>query len=130
MKFLILTLVVARYIIFNVILNIINTSYRYETETFRNTVIQVAFIFYKTGWLVDPFICVWFQDVLEIQKNFKTERASGKTRPMSLKKKSNQKNTRIDVKNQRYNLGKRKVKVDVGKLFKRMKQHFQLVSKM
>ena len=27
-------------------------------------------------------------------------------------------------------MGKRKVKVDVCKLFKRMKQHFQLVSKM
>ena len=53
----------------------------------RHTVIQVAFIFYKTGWLVHPFISVWFQDVLEIQKNLKTECASRKTRPMSLKKK-------------------------------------------
>lgn len=41
-----------------------------------------------------------------------------------------QKNTKIDAKNQRDNLGKGKVEAVVGKLFKRLKQYFKLVSKL
>lgn len=41
-----------------------------------------------------------------------------------------QKNAKIDAKNQRDNLGKGKVEAVVGKLFKRLKQYFKLVSKL
>ena len=54
------TLIVATYIIFNIIPNIINTNYRYETETSGKTVIQIAYIFYRIGWLVDPVIYIFF----------------------------------------------------------------------
>ena len=52
------TLIVATYILFNIISNIINTNHRSETESFKEAVTQVAFIFYKIGWLFDPLIYI------------------------------------------------------------------------
>ena len=72
-KILIPTLIVATYIIFNIIPNIINTNYRYEIETFKKTVIQVAFLFYRIGWLVDPLIYIFLSSCSRNTKKSKNK---------------------------------------------------------
>ena len=87
-KLFIPTLIVATYIIFNIIPNIINTNYRYETETSGKTVIQIAYIFYRIGWLVDPVIYIFFSSCIQNIKNILNKKyTTSKIRPMSLKRK-------------------------------------------
>ena len=68
-KILIPTLIIATFILFNIMPNIINASYRHEIKCFDKTVIQVAFIFYRIGWLVDPPIYIFCSSCSDNSKN-------------------------------------------------------------
>lgn len=82
------TLIMATYIIFNIIPNIINANYRYKTEISGKAVIQVAYIFYRIGWLIDPVIYIFFSSGFQNIKNILNEKYRNcKVRPMSLKRK-------------------------------------------
>lgn len=86
------TLIMATYIIFNIIPNIINANYRYKTEISGKAVIQVAYIFYRIGWLIDPVIYIFFSSGFQNIKNILNEKYRNcKVRPMSLKRKKRSK---------------------------------------
>ena len=59
-KLLVPTLIIITLIIHNLIPNIINISYRYNSKSFNETVLKVAFICYRIGWLLDPLIYIFF----------------------------------------------------------------------
>ena len=72
-KILIPTLIIATFILFNVMPNIINASYWHEIQSFDKTIIQVAFIFYRIGWLVDPLTYIFCSSCLDNSEKFKKE---------------------------------------------------------
>ena len=59
-KLFIPSLIITTFAMFNVIPNIINTSCRYQMDSFDKTVVKVAFILYRFGWLLDPLIYIFF----------------------------------------------------------------------
>ena len=90
------TLIMATYIIFNIILNIINTNYRYETEIYGKTLIQVAYTFYRIGWLVDPVIYIFFSSCFQNTKNI-LNKTNSKIRPIEPEKKETIKGKHYDL---------------------------------
>ena len=92
------TLIMATYIIFNIIPNIINTNYRYETEIYGKTVIQVAYTFYRIGWLVDPVIYIFFSSCFQNIKNILNKKyTNSKIRPIEPEKKETFKGKHHDL---------------------------------
>ena len=82
------TLIMATYIIFNIIPNIINTNYRYETEIYGKTVIQVAYPFYRIGCLIDPVIYIFVSSCFQNRKNILNKKyTNSKIRPIEPEKK-------------------------------------------
>ena len=73
-KILIPTLIIATFILFNIIPNIINASYRHEIQSFDKTIIQVALIIYRIGWLVDPLIYIFCSSCSDNFKKFKKKK--------------------------------------------------------
>ena len=64
-------LIITRFAMFNVIPNVINKSCRYEMDSFDKTIVKVAFILYRFGWLLDPLICIFFSSPSQNKKNVK-----------------------------------------------------------
>ena len=58
-KFLMPTLIIATFILINIMPNIINATYRHESDSFDKTIVQEALVIQGIFWLVDPLIYIF-----------------------------------------------------------------------
>ena len=70
-KFLMPTLIIATFILINIMPNIINATYRHESDSFDKTIVQEALVIQGIFWLVDPLIYIFCSSCSD---NFKYSR--------------------------------------------------------
>ena len=73
-KILMPTLIIATFILFNIIPNIINANYSHEIYSFDKKIVQVALIIFGIGWLVNPLIRIFCSSCSDNFKKFKKEK--------------------------------------------------------
>lgn len=65
------TSIIGSFIIFNIIPNILIASHQDDFESLDSPVVQVAFIFYRIGWLIHPVIYIFFSSCSKDTKEVK-----------------------------------------------------------